>query len=86
MRLRPARRWRADSLRTKPSAVIALSTRSRVAGLTESGRLRTLLTVPTETPAWTATSRMLAVSAAPSVPGRPVDRSHPASYCGPQHL
>jgi len=42
---------------------MALCTRSRVAGLTASGRLRTLLTVPTETPARTATSRMLAVSA-----------------------
>jgi uncharacterized protein YgbK (DUF1537 family) len=62
VRLRPARRCRADSLRTKPSAAIAAWTRSRVAGATVSGRLRTLLTVPTETPAAAATSRMLAVS------------------------
>ena len=41
---------------------MAESTRSRVGGLTTSGRLRTLLTVPTDTPARAATSRMLVVS------------------------
>src|SRR3954471_19189677 len=61
VRLRPARRWRADSLRTKPRAAIASSTRRRVVSLTVSGRFRTLLTVPTETPACPATSRMLVV-------------------------
>ena len=40
----------------------ASSTRWRVASLTVSGRLSTLLTVPTETPACPATSRMLVVS------------------------
>ena len=35
---------------------MACSTRSRVAALTRSGRLRTLETVPSDTPARTATS------------------------------
>jgi hypothetical protein len=38
-----------------------------VPALTVSGRLRTLLTVPTETPARPATSRMLVVSGPPEV-------------------
>jgi hypothetical protein len=66
VRLCPARSCRADSLRTKPSAAIAASTRSRVVALTTSGRLRTLLTVPTETRACSATSRMLAASGSSS--------------------
>ena len=56
MRLVPARSWRADSLRTKPSSAIASSTLARVAPLTRSGRFRTLETVPSETPARAATS------------------------------
>ncbi len=55
----PARSWRADSLRTKPRSLMALSTRARVAWATRSGWLSTLETVPTDTPARTATSRML---------------------------
>src|SRR5690349_682066 len=61
VRLSPARSWRAGSLRTKPSSWIARSTRARRSGLTRSGRLRTLLTVPSETPASRATSLMLAI-------------------------
>ncbi|GFJ78539.1 hypothetical protein Phou_027190 [Phytohabitans houttuyneae] len=56
---RPRRSWRAASLGTNPSSAIAASTRARVAFATMSGRLRTLETVPTDTPAWLATSRML---------------------------
>jgi hypothetical protein len=59
VRLRPARSWRADSFRTKPSSLIEAFTRSRVARATMSGRLSTLETVATETPAWAATSLML---------------------------
>src|SRR5487761_402514 len=59
VRLRPARSWRADSLRTNPSALIAACTRARVSSETMSGRLRTLETVPTDTPACAATSLML---------------------------
>jgi hypothetical protein len=58
-------------LRTKPSAAIASSTRCRVPSLTVSGRLRTLLTVPTETPARPATSLMLVVSSPPAVGPEP---------------
>jgi hypothetical protein len=59
VRLRPARSWRADSFRTKPSSLIEAFTRSRVGRATMSGRLSTLETVATETPAWAATSLML---------------------------
>jgi hypothetical protein len=59
VRLRPARSWRADSFLTKPSSVIAACTRTRVGAATISGRLMTLETVATETPAWAATSLML---------------------------
>ncbi len=58
MRLRPARSWRAESLRTYPSRLIADSTRILVGPATVSGRLRTFDTVPTETPAARATSLM----------------------------
>ena len=58
-RLRPARSWRADSFGTQPSLAIAVSTRSRVVGLTRSGEFTTLETVPSETPASVATSFML---------------------------
>ena len=58
-RLRSARSWRADSLGTHPSFLIASSTRSRVPALTRSGELTTLETVPRETPARVATSFML---------------------------
>ena len=56
MRLVPIRSWRANSLRTKPRSAIARSTRSRVAALTTAGRLSTLETVPSDTPAAAATS------------------------------
>ena len=59
VRLRPARSWRADSFLTKPSALIAAFTRSRVGWATMSGRFSTLETVPTDTPACAATSLML---------------------------
>src|SRR3984885_11171633 len=59
VRLRPARSWRADSFLTKPRALIAAFTRSLVGCATMSGRFSTLDTVPTETPAWAATSLML---------------------------
>ena len=36
VRLRPARRWRADSLRTNPSVAIESSTRCRVVSLTDA--------------------------------------------------
>ena len=58
-RLRPARNWRADSLRTQPSLAIASSTRCRVASETTAGELTTFDTVPTETPARAATSLTL---------------------------
>ena len=61
VRLRPARSWRAGSLRTKPRAMIANCTRVRVSSATRSGRFKTLETVPTETPARAATSLMLTV-------------------------
>jgi len=54
-------------LRTKRSSAIAASTLARVAGLTRSGRLSTLDTVPRETPAAAATSFMPAALA--SAPG-----------------
>src|SRR6478609_2271528 len=60
-RLRPARSWRADSLRTQPSFSIASSTRRRVRSDTTPGELITLDTVPTETPASAATSLTLIV-------------------------
>jgi hypothetical protein len=56
MRLLPARSWRADSFRTKPSDAIAASTFARVTGLTTSGRFSTFDTVPRETPAAAATA------------------------------
>ena len=59
VRLRPARSWRADSFRTKPSSLIDAFTRSRVGRATISGRLSTFETVATETPARAATSLML---------------------------
>src|SRR5690625_1800803 len=52
----PARRLRARPLGTKDSSAIAASTRSLVACATASGRLSTLETVPTDTPASFATS------------------------------
>ena len=63
LRLRPARSWRAASLRTKPRSSIACITRSTVAGDTFDGRLSTFETVPTETDAATATSRTLTATA-----------------------
>src|SRR5689334_4846424 len=59
VRLRPAASWRAEALGTNPSSAMADSTRARVAGRTESGRFRTLETVPSDTPALAATSLML---------------------------
>ena len=59
LRLDPARSCRAASLRTKPSASIAARTRSVVDGATLSGGFSTLETVPTDTPARSATSRTL---------------------------
>jgi hypothetical protein len=64
LRLRPARSWRADSFLTKPSSMIAASTRSRVGAATISRRLMTLDTVATVTPACAATSLMLTRSPA----------------------
>lgn len=58
-RLRPARNWRADSFGTHPSLAIASCTRARVASATRSGEFSTFETVPTDTWASTATSRML---------------------------
>ncbi len=59
VRLRPVRSWRAASLRMKPSSSIAARTRSSVGGATRSGRFSAFETVPSETPARLATSRML---------------------------
>src|SRR5215468_2604271 len=59
VRLRPARSWRADSFLMKPSCLMAACTRLRVGSATTSGRLSTFETVPTETPAYAATSLML---------------------------
>ena len=59
LRLRPARSWRAASLRTNPRLSMAARTRSAVAGATLSGRFSTFETVPTETAATAATSRTL---------------------------
>ena len=53
----PWRRRRAVSERTKPSSSIAARTLSKVGPATRSGWLRTCETVPTETPALSATSR-----------------------------
>jgi hypothetical protein len=64
VRLRPARSWRADSFLMKPSCSMAARTRLRVGSATMSGRFSTLETVPTETPAWAATSLMLAGASA----------------------
>jgi hypothetical protein len=58
VRLLPARSCRAVSLRTNPSSTIAAWTRVRVFSLTRCGRLSTLDTVPTDTPARAATSFM----------------------------
>lgn len=68
IRLRPALSWRADSLRTYPSSSMAASTRDRVSGSTASGRLITLETVPTETPAFRATSLIPATRATSPAP------------------
>jgi len=57
-RLRPAFSVLAELLRTKPSSAIAMATRRRTAALTCSGRFSTLETVPTETPARSATALM----------------------------
>ena len=54
------RRRDADPLRIYPSSSMADSTAARVASETVSGRLRTFDTVPTETPARAATSRISA--------------------------
>ena len=70
VRLRPARNWRAASLRTKPSSSIARSTLSLVSWPTRSGRLSTLETVPRETPARWATSFTLADPATRTPPPR----------------
>ena len=59
LRLRPARNWRADSFGTQPSFSMACSTRRLVVSETRSGEFNTLETVPTDTFASTATSRML---------------------------
>ena len=85
-RLLPARSWRADSLRTKPSSAIAASTRARVVGRTRCGRLSTLETVPIETPARSATSLMPAGPSHASAPRNETpqseasDCSHPSCY------
>src|SRR5215218_6984347 len=60
--LRPAARCRAEAFGTKLSSEMAASTRARVEGRTMSGRLRTLETVPSETPALAATSLMLTLA------------------------
>ena len=70
-RLAPARSCLADSLRVKPRAAMASSTARRVGSATMSGRLSTLETVPTATPARAATSFTLGRLAATSIlPGR----------------
>ena len=61
----PARSWRAASLRRYPSVSIAFCTRVMDSAETSSGRLSTLDTVPTETPASLATSRMLVATIEP---------------------
>ena len=76
MRLRPARSWRADSFLMKPSDLIAAWTRLRVDSATTPGRLSTLDTVPTETPARAATSLMLTGASATA-------SSCAASFMGP---
>ena len=53
---RPARSVAAEPFGTQPSSSIASRTRSRVSSATRSGRLTTFETVPTETPARSATS------------------------------
>src|SRR5262249_28402633 len=73
VRLRPARSWRADSFLMKPRCLMAACTRLRVGSATTSGRLSTLETVPTETPAYAATSLMLTGALTTGVPPvRPV--------------
>jgi len=57
--LLPLRIWWAAELRTNPSRSITSSTRSRVAGATRSGRFSTLDAVPSDTPACSATSRIV---------------------------
>ena len=60
---------------------MASSTRARVAGATTWGRFSTFDTVPTDTPALTATSRMLELVAgalmAPSMPYGRLNRTKP---------
>ena len=56
----PARSCRAEALRWKFSSSMACSTLARVLSATDSGRLSTFDTVPTETPAAAATSLTLA--------------------------
>ena len=73
--LRPARSWRADSLGTQPSLVIASVTRTRVRSLTISGVLTTLETVPNETPARVATSFMLTDALRVAIRLAPSDRA-----------
>jgi len=75
VRLRPARSWRAASLRTNPRRSMDACTRATVSGATFSGRLSTLETVPTETPASSATSRTLTAIAA-SISRRSADETN----------
>src|SRR5699024_12115570 len=63
---RPTTSERATWLRTNPSSVIAACTRSCVTSDTTEGRLRTLDTVPRETPACRATSSIVGVAPPPS--------------------
>ena len=55
----PARSVAAELFGTQPSVAIASRTRTRVESVTRSGRFTTLETVPTDTPARSATSLMV---------------------------
>ncbi len=61
----PARSVAADPFGTQPSAAIASRTRSRVASATRSGRFTTFETVPTDTPACSATSLIVIPARSP---------------------
>ena len=59
----PARSVAAEPFGTQPSVEIASRTRTRVDSVTRSGRLTTFETVPTDTPARSATSLIVTAGA-----------------------
>jgi hypothetical protein len=70
----PERRCRAKPFGIKPNSSITFCTRARVSGATISGRFKTFEAVPTDTPAYFATSRKLRAMAMMTIPLKRVNR------------